>query len=158
MQWKNGGSSLDEPPRVNLNPRNLQLLSRCGFPVVLLVVDLSAGVVLTPVDVFPFLRRKFAAVGRAIRCNVPVNFLLVIFSLRGFRWRHLSAGHTVGDPLLLQIAARPYFVVAVLRRVAVVFVVIDGMAHIILLPVHLPAFLRRQRAAVRGSVIVNFLV
>src|SRR4249920_2066925 len=103
---KNGGSSLDEPPRVNANPLNLQLLSGRGFSVVLLVVNLPAGVVLTPVDVFPLLRRKFAAVGRAIRGDVPVNFLLVILGLRGFRWRHLPAGHTVGDPLLLQIAAR----------------------------------------------------
>ncbi len=85
-----------------------------------------------------------------------VDILLVPFGFRGFRRRHLPAADAVRDPLLLIIAARADFVVAVGRGIGVVLVVVDRLAEVVLLLVDLPAFLRRQRAAIGGAVVVNF--
>ena len=105
-----------------------------------------------------FLRREFSAVCRAIGGDVPVNFLFVIFGLRGFRWRHLSAGDAIRDTLLLEVAASADLVVAVGRRIGIVFVVVNRLAEVVLLLINLPAFLRRHRSAIGGAVVVNFLV
>src|SRR5579863_6349022 len=143
--------STDRTPLCNV------LLGR-GLAVVLLVVDLLAGAVLALVDVFLFLRRQLATIGTAVGGDVAVDILLVVLRLRSFRWRHLSALDAVGDALLLQIAAGTDFIVAIVLCGAVVLVVVDGSAQVILLAVHLLTLLRSERTSVRGAIVVNLAV
>ena len=69
---------------------------------------------------------------------MAIDILLMIFSAFGsFRGRHLSASHAVRNALLLVVSPLADFRVAVLLCGAVVFVVVDGAAQIVLLAVNL---------------------
>jgi hypothetical protein len=58
-----------------------------GFVVVLVVVDLLAGVVLLMIYLGLFLRRQLSAVGSAIVMNLVVDVGFLIFQVPGFLWR-----------------------------------------------------------------------
>ena len=131
------------------------LLSGRGFVVVLLFVNLFTGCVLLLVDALFFGWSKLSAVGLAVCSHICVNSLFGFLGLRGFTGGHLSAADAVGNPLLLQIAPCAYFVVTVGVGRAVVFVVINGFAQVVLLLIDLPTFLRRQCAAVCRPVGAN---
>ena len=126
--------------------------------VMLLVVNLAARVILALVDVPAFLRRQPAAIGAAVRRDVTIDSLLVVFCSSCLPSGHLTTANAVGDALLLLVAARADFVVTVVGSRVIVLVVVDRMAQIILLPVYLLAFLWRKPATVRSAVVMNLAV
>ena len=69
--------------------------------VVLIVVDLPAGVVLLTVHLGTLLLGEFAAVGRAIIVNLPVDIRLALFVAGGFTRSKLPGLYAVGDARLL---------------------------------------------------------
>ena len=129
-----------------------------GSVVVLLVTDLATSVILALVDVLMFLRRQLAAIGAAVRRDVTIDILLVVFRSGCLPGGHLAATNAIGDALLLLVAARADFVVTVVGGGVVVLVVINRVAQIILLPVYLLAFLRREPATIRSAVVANLAV
>lgn len=121
-------------------------------------VNLTAGAILLTVDGPLFGRRESSAVCLAICSYILVNVLFGFLGSRSFRWRHLAVANTVGDALLLDISARADFIIAVLACWAIVLVVVNRLAEVILLSIDLSAFLRCERAAVGRPIVVNFLI
>ena len=133
-------------------------LFRLDAAVVFLAIDLTAGAILFVVDLRVFLAGEPASVGLTIGVDLLVNTLLAIFGAGGLAGGHLAAANAVGNAILLKLAARADFVVAVVGGVGVVLVVIDGVAEIVLLAVDLVAFLLGELAAIGGAVVVNFAI
>ena len=72
-----------------------------GFGVVLVVVDLLAGIVLLVVDLCALLRSELAAVGRAIVAHFVIDFRFAIFQMAGFSRSELPRLHAIGNASLL---------------------------------------------------------
>ena len=125
-----------------IRPRSRLL--RCLLLVVLFVGDLTAGAVLLPIDLLPLRWCQFASVRGAVH-HLPVDVLLSPLHLRRLSRRQLPAANALGDSLLLQSSPLTHLIISILRIRGIVFVVVDRLAQLILLPVHLLPFLRRQR-------------
>jgi len=126
--------------------------------VVLLAIDLTAGAVLFTIDLGVFLAGEFATVGLAIGVNLLIDSLLTIFGVGRFASGHLAAADTLGDAILLELAARTDFVVAVVGGVGVVLVVVDGAADVVLLAIDLIALLLGELAAIGRAIGVNLAI
>src|SRR5208283_98436 len=121
-------------------------------------VDLAAGRVLPLVDVLPLLRRQLASVACAVGGNRAVDILLALLHVRRLVCIHGSIANAVGNALLLVIAPGAHFGVAVLRRLPVVLVVVNRLAQVVLLLVHLLPLLLCQGSAVGLTVGPHFAV
>ena len=107
--------------------------------VVLFIVDVSRSAVLALVDRAAIRTRQLSTVRLAIRRCFAVNALLLVFELRGFTCRQLSALDTLRDAVLLILLALADFTGAVVLHSAVVLVVVDLVRQVILLVVEFGA-------------------
>ena len=141
MKFSSKAVTVVRLPAARGRPRQL---FRRDLIVVLLSVDLTAGLILLMIDVLLFSRRERPAVGAAVGADLTVDVLFVIFGPGRLARRHLSAPDALGDALLLLVPALTHWIVAVLCIGGVVLVGVDGTAQIVLLMVDLLAFLRCQ--------------
>lgn len=124
----------------------------------LLAINLAAGAVLLAIDLPMLLRGQPSAVRRAVGSHLPIDALFAIFGSGTFSSVHRSIANPVGNSVLLILAALAHFIVAVMRLRRVVLVVVNRAAQVVLLPVHLVAFLLRQLAAVGRAIVVDLAV
>ena len=131
---------------------------RLPCAVVLLAVDLPAHAVLAAIDVLPLLLREMAAIGCAVRRNMPVDVLLAPLSACRFTGRHLSAADTLRNAGLLICTALTNLIAAIMRLRGIVLVLVDGTADVVLPAIDVLPLLLRELSAIVGAVCMNLPV
>ena len=101
---------------------------------------------------------QFAAVGCAVRFHLLIDSLLLVLQLGGFTGSQLPALDALSDAVLLVFLPLAHFAVAGVGGVGVVFVGVDLLGQLILLPVDLRLFCAGQLAAVGRAVRFGFAV
>src|SRR5271163_2076110 len=122
------------------------------------VVDGTAAPILRAIDLSAFLRSQLAAVRLPISRDLLINPLLPVFEARGLAGFQTAAANSLCNPVLLKLAARPHFIVAVMCHVGIVLIAIDFIAEMVLLAIHLLPLLLRQRSPIGCPVIVDLPV
>ncbi len=126
--------------------------------VVFVVVNFSARFVLLLVHLFLFGGSQLASVGLAIGGHLTIDVLLVLLGLRGFACVHLAAVNAIGDALLLVALPLTHFAVCTRLRGTVVLVVVDRLAYVVLLLVHVRTLFGSQLPAIGRAIILHFVI
>ena len=107
------------------------------------VVDAAARLVLLFVDLLLFALGQVAAIERAVRARLLIDRCLPLFQTSSLARCQLTGGDSAGNTILLVLTPLVDFIIPVVLRCGVVFVLVDLLAQIVLLPVDDPLFLRR---------------
>src|SRR5580700_4859650 len=87
-----------------------------------------------------------------------IDALLAILYAGGLPGIHGAAAQTVGNAILLILAALAHFIVAIVRRVGIVLVLVNRVAQIVLLVVDLLPLLLRQMAVIGRPIVAHLAI
>src|SRR5580692_12537168 len=87
-----------------------------------------------------------------------VDVLFVLLGLGRFACVHFAAVNAIRNPLLLVALALAHFAVGTRLSGPVVLVVVDRLAHVVLLLVHVLALFGSQLPAVCRAIILHFMI
>jgi len=87
------------------------------LPIMLVFIDLLAGAILFPVELFLFGLGQVTIVGRHISLLLVFDMLFALFHARSLSWSHGAVLDSVRDAVLLILLALIYFVDAGMTRI-----------------------------------------